>query len=167
MNNKLTKLLFLSTLVGTSLHATQFTCISKVFRENGGTGGKTAESRLVLTLKEKDDGSVEALKIAGHVTVIGHDENGVAERANDNYYSVFALNNLTNNPNYRPTVYTNHIQFKEVNEAASSDQDGGGMFGTLVVNKTRPENENEKFDAHYIFQSGDHLGGTIDYDCAI
>lgn len=35
------------------------------------------------------------------------------------------------------------------------------MWGYLVINK----DTGGEFDAHYIFQAGDHMGGTVDYKC--
>jgi hypothetical protein len=163
MNSPFSKIILFTAFAGASLHAEEYTCVAKAFREHGNVFERKVESRFVLNLKNQENGQVKAEKIAGHVTIVTFDE-GVAEKPADNYYAVFALKDQLNNPNYRPRVYQNHVQFKAVNATETNSVDGGGMWGQLVVNKTR-SNE-ESFDAHYIFQAGDHLGGTIDYDCA-
>ncbi len=79
-----------------------------------------------------------------------------------NYTGVFN-GDFKNHEGYRPSVYTNHFKFNEFNAKVTSRHDGGGMWGYLVIKK---DNTSDKIDAHYVFQAGDHIGGTIDMTCS-
>ena len=81
----------------------------------------------------------------------------------DNYTGAFA-GEFANDPNYNGTTYTNHHAFKEFNAGITGRTDGGGMWGYLALNK---DNGTDDIDAHYVFQSGDHIGGTVDLMCEI
>ena len=154
---KFTILMSFAVLAFSQAKSVEYTCLASKFRINGGDEGKSVNSRFVMVLSS-DTGTEVAKSLIGHVDVSAFEQSPY-----DNYYSVFVLKDLASNPNYNGHKYTNHVQFKEINESASSSADGGGMNGYLVVNKDRKSGES--FDAHYVFQSGDHIGGTIDYDC--
>ncbi len=41
----------------------------------------------------------------------------------------------------------------------------GGMWGNLIVAQLTRSAPNIKLEAHYVFQSGDHMGGPIHMNC--
>jgi len=79
----------------------------------------------------------------------------------DHYTGVFSGNYRNQSP-YGPRVYMDHYKFSGFNAKITSDTDGGGMWGYLVVSKN---NGGDRIDAHYVFQAGDHMGGTVDLIC--
>ncbi len=74
------------------------------------------------------------------------------------YWGKFSFDKIEENTNYRPRRYLNHSQFRNFNAQESSH----GMWGNLILEKPNGE---ERIKAHYIFQSGDHIGGVIDFSC--
>ena len=111
-----------------------------------------------------DGDKAELLDLIGFVST-NYDSN-VESNGGDkkiaNYTGVFK-GDFKNHEGYRPSVYTNHFKFNEFNAKVTSRHDGGGMWGYLVVKK---DNSSDKIDAHYVFQAGDHIGGTIDMVCS-
>lgn len=137
-------------------HLGEWTCIATHIK----SGNHEANSRLVLEILNVN-GTLELASLIGHVTVGWDDFNDPSSH----YYSIFNLKRMIQNTKYKPRVYTNHIQFKNIDEAASNSTDGGGMNGELVIEASVVDKLTQKVSAHYIFQSGDHLGSTIDYQC--
>jgi hypothetical protein len=84
------------------------------------------------------------------------------EQVITNYTGVFQ-GEFKNDASYRPIVYTQHYKFSDFDAAVTSRWDGGGMWGYFVINKANGEDE---LAAHYVFQAGDHIGGTIDLNCS-
>ena len=81
------------------------------------------------------------------------------------YQGLFKSLEVSQNLKYKPRKYKKHYQFKDVDSKDSST----GMWGNLVIPKTMNP-ENKKFapnsgTVHYIFQAGDHMGGTLDLTC--
>lgn len=105
------------------------------------------------------DGRATLSNLMGFVT-LNYDFN-VGEFEIKNYLGVFT-GDFKNRESYNARVYTNHYKFEDFDAKLTSDTDGGGMFGYLVVNKNIGE---DKIDAHYVFQAGDHMGGTVDMVC--
>lgn len=78
------------------------------------------------------------------------------------YFGIFHFNEIYYNANYKPSRYQGYVQFPNFNSYSSNNYDGGGIWGELVVEN----NSNKEIKkAHYIFQAGDHMGGTIDLIC--
>ncbi len=111
-----------------------------------------------------DGNKAELLDLVGFVSTnydFNVESNG-GEKKIANYTGVFS-GNFKNHEAYRPSVYTNHFKFNDFDAKVTSRHDGGGMWGYLVVKK---DNTSDKIDAHYVFQAGDHIGGTIDMTCS-
>ena len=132
------------------------------------------DSRLALkVLKEKDSGSYVAKEFIGHVTLwkfLDKKKGYVPNFAEAEIYQIFIGENLAASLSPRAKSYpdSSYIRFNDFNSNVSIAQDGGGMNGTLVISKTPTQASTPqiaKYDAHYIFQHGDHTGGTIDYMC--
>ncbi|MCY4644312.1 MAG: hypothetical protein OXB88_06795 [Bacteriovoracales bacterium] len=67
----------------------------------------------------------------------------------------------TENPDYRPRKYKGYSQF--------GDFDGtlGDVWGQLVIDsQTKFKAKEKNFKAHYIYQAGDHYGGTLHLSCS-
>ena len=126
-------------------------------RQNG--GGAEVNSRLELKLMKDQNGLIYLTQTLGHVLLGENDTNILSDRYA--YYGFFRFGRLTENPDYDPVVYHDHYQFKPFNATVTNNTDGGGMWGSFVIPKTLETNIN----AHYIFQAGSHIGGTIDYKC--
>ncbi|WP_018691623.1 hypothetical protein [Algicola sagamiensis] len=117
-------------------------------------------SRLELKLMKDQNGLMYLTQTMGHVLVTDDtDHNPLADRYA--YYGLFRFGRLDENPDYNPTVYHDHHQFKPFNAMTTNGFDGGGMWGYFVI----PKSLERDTKAHYIFQSGSHIGGTIDYEC--
>jgi hypothetical protein len=146
----------LTTNVAAAGYLGEWTCIAEGIKHDEAQ----VESRMVVSLQQKND-VVEITNLVGHVVVGAYEEQDPTYQ----YYSVFALSNIQQNVKYKPRVYTNHIQFKNIDTNFSSSHDGGGMWGEFVIEKKIFEAGAKSAGAHYIFKSGDHIGGTIDYVC--
>ena len=149
----------LSTLITVSANAADykgsFLCIAKgdALRQSG--TNLPANSRIHFS-KYQDGENTLYKKMVGHVTA------GYEEEPEYSYYGIFQYDQQVVNKEYRGRTYKNHDQLKDFDATATSDNDGGGMWGYLVINK---DTSAKTFDAHYVFQAGDHMGGTIDYVC--
>ena len=111
-----------------------------------------------------DGNKAQLLDLIGFVSTnydFNVESNGT-EKKIANYTGVFN-GNFKNHEGYRPNVYNNHFKFNDFDAKVTSRHDGGGMWGYLVVKK---DNASDKIDAHYVFQAGDHIGGTIDMTCS-
>jgi hypothetical protein len=81
------------------------------------------------------------------------------------YKGWFNMKSIDENLDYKPRKYKNYSQFRDF-DATSSKQ---GMWGYFVLEKENRQTQNSNggstLMAHYIFQAGDHIGGTIDFVC--
>jgi hypothetical protein len=82
----------------------------------------------------------------------------------DAYLGVFNIKKLQENPEYRPIKYKNSAQFKNFDSSSIQHVLSYGMYGNFII--SRKPGISGKYQAHYIFQSGDHMGGTIHYTCS-
>ncbi|MCX4025669.1 hypothetical protein H0A36_20030 [Endozoicomonas sp. SM1973] len=127
-------------------------------RQNG--AGAPVNSRFEMKLMKDEKGLIYLTQALGHVLVT--DETGPSILADRyGYYALFRFGRLYQNPDYNPVVYHDHYQFKPFNAVTTNGFDGGGMWGSFVL----PKSLNKEVSAHYIFQAGSHIGGTIDYKC--
>ena len=130
----------------------------------GGRQGGTdlsVDGRFSFSLHSDADKGVTLKNLVGHMSVSVYDDDDPLY----DYYSVFTIKELPANPKYRPIVYKNHHQFKNLDDTASGGVESG-MWGYLVLEKN-PTKERKDLAAHYVFQAGDHMGGTIDLVCVI
>jgi len=130
------------------------------------------ESRIAFGLKLDKDRVGEAgeakLSYIGHVAFQKFVEGGKQEIDLFDGYSQLLKKDHDSDLSPQASKYTDdkYFRFREVAESASTSQDGGGMNGYLVISKKVLSAEGKKkFSAHYVFQHGDHTGGTLDYVC--
>ncbi|MCB0386469.1 MAG: hypothetical protein KDD43_13835 [Bdellovibrionales bacterium] len=84
------------------------------------------------------------------------------------YYGIFHGKDLVEKPFQRASKYKNHYRFQDFDAAFTAGAESG-MWGYLVVNKDihkMRDSSVKEVDAHYVFQAGDHMGGTVDFACS-
>lgn len=127
-------------------------------------GGFKCNSSVYLTFLYKNmDDKATLGSMTGHISasyINSNSENYFD--STDLYYGSFTHDVISNNPNYIPRKYLEHYQFP-LDATATNGNDGGGMWGNFIL----PKNPKKEFQAHYIFQAGDHMGGTVDMNCKI
>jgi hypothetical protein len=129
-----------------------YICLADGMRQHGSS--YSADGRLHF-VKYEEEGKTIYKGIVGHLSV------GYDEEPEYSYYGVFNFDQKEVDPKYRGRTYKNHDKL-DFSAVATNGNDGGGMWGYLVINK---DNTQDTFDAHYVFQAGDHMGGTVDYTC--
>ena len=122
-------------------------------RQTGSQG--MAKVRLAFDDIRLSDGTRVIKNIEGYVKVanIWDENNPPAESEYD--VGEFRVAELTENLKYIGSRYRGFSQFKDL---TSEDH---YMSGNLLLEK----GNKMSFKAHYIFQSGDHMGGTVDMNC--
>ncbi len=80
------------------------------------------------------------------------------------YQATFNIAELTEHPRYTSRRYPNHSQFRDFNTHQTEGRDAGGMWGRWHFEKLTTPNQ-PSLQASYVFQAGDHLGGTLDFVC--
>lgn len=143
-------------LLSTQSFAEQIRCRAESAVQHEQTMKADAEISFELNIEEKT-----ISKVIGHIFVQGayveHDQITVE----DSYMGFFQFDSLASNSNYRPYKYKGYTQFKDFDAVHTSGQEDG-MWGSFVVDLNSTE---KKFDARYIFQAGDHMGGTVLFTC--
>lgn len=74
----------------------------------------------------------------------------------------FDIPKLVENKDYRPRRYHGFSQFREVDAVDTEGSAEDGMWGTFLLEK---DLSGEHIRAKYIFQAGDHMGGTLHLGC--
>jgi hypothetical protein len=147
--------LLLATSAAAADYKGSYVCLAKgeSLRQHSAT--YNADGRIHFT--KYQDGEKTLFK-----NVVGHLSAGYDEAIEYSYYGVFKFEQAEANAKYRGRTYKQHDQIKDFDATATSNNDGGGMWGYLVINK---DTSTPTFDAHYVFQAGDHMGGTVDFTC--
>ncbi|MCO4793194.1 MAG: hypothetical protein KC493_05765 [Bacteriovoracaceae bacterium] len=128
-----------------------YVCMAKELRQHSST--YNADGRLHFTKYQEGEKTL-------YKNIVGHLITGYDDEPEYAYYGVFKFDQKEADPKYRGRTYKNHDKL-DFDAVATNGNDGGGMWGYLVINKTTEA----EFDAHYVFQAGDHMGGTVDYTC--
>jgi len=145
---------------------TKLTCLAvgPKFRQGQGLSKSVfIASRLEFDLLSNEEKTQATLvSYIGHVEIsFDSYENEKPEPTFDNaYYGVYLGTNKQSVLGPRARVYTddNYYRFNGFDATTTTTMDGGGMWGYLVISKDLTK-------AHYVFQSGSHMGGTIDFEC--
>lgn len=107
------------------------------------------------------NGNLSVMKnIKGHIFVKSQFEDGDTINPDNSYMGYFQIQSLMANTNYNPNKYKDWFQFKDFN-ATSTQGVEDGMWGSLLLDLS----SDDYFDARYIFQAGDHMGGTVILKC--
>ena len=96
--------------------------------------------------------------ITGEFTVAEEGESLTSEYS---YHNVFKINSLSENPDYNPRKYVGYSQYPKF-DATETLSGEDGMWGNFVLQQ---DMSGSTFKAHYIFQAGDHMGGTLHLNC--
>ena len=123
-----------------------------------------ADATIYFQLSQVENHKYQLKNILGHAS-IGYFETPEGLDYTESGYGIFKINELTSNEQYRPTRYIGATQFRNFNATSSINYDGGGPWGSLVMELQNLSPNSKEFDAHYIFQHGDHMGGTMDLTC--
>lgn len=124
-----------------------------------GAGNLKADAELTFQLERNGTESVIE-NVNGHVFVQSQFEDGNVINSDNSYMGYFKINSIKANANYNPLKFKDWFQFKDFN-AAKTEGLEDGMWGTLVIDLSR----DDVFEARYIFQAGDHMGGTVLFTC--
>ena len=116
-----------------------------------------AELKIV---EENNSEGLRSITVFGHVAAdyTFYDQGGI-DPTTAQYQGAFTAVKLIENPDYKPRRYKGYSQFRDFDASKSMS----GMWGELVIERNTKK---EKFQAHYIFQAGDHMGGTLHLTCS-
>lgn len=118
------------------------------------------DSELSFELNKNGNKSV-ATNIIGHVFVKSFYDETATFNTDNAYMGFFKTDKLAANPNYNPRKYVGYAQFENLNAVHTTGLESG-MFGYLAIDVAGIKSE---FMAVYVFQAGDHMGGTIFLNC--
>ena len=146
-------------------HVGSYLCTAreKNLRQNGER--LPVDARLYFNVRQNAEGVEKLVNLVGHVAA--NNGYGDADDTCATYYGVFNIKEALENTKYRPRRYKGYSQFQNINATATAGNEDG-MWGELVIQNDRENtnrNSKKSFKAHYIFQAGDHMGGTIDFTC--
>ena len=155
MKLKITQVLLLAIAIGHNAIAANKTiecsASGKSLAKNG-EGMTKAKGTFTFTESQDGNGKKVLKDIKGKVETFDNGDDEVIYSGN------FNIPSLAENPKYKPVKYKNASQFKDFNDTSAS----GDMWGALVL---EDHSSSTTFKAHYIFQAGDHEGGTLHMSC--
>ena len=140
-----------------SAQAATFKCAGKNIRQHGELPGYGK-----IVFDESYENGIRVIQNVKGIVVAGADDRASAATLQDAYTGHFNLYKLAENPLYRPHKYTNSSQFDHFDANVTTGAETG-MWGKFVLSKT--SNSRGEYEAHYIFQAGDHMGGTLHLVC--
>lgn len=151
--------LFVAALIfSTSAFSESITCRSdKAIQESEPNGLKVdAEINFELNKETK-----MLTKIIGHIFVQQSFIENEDISIENSYMGFFNFEGISSNPNYRPIRYKGYTQYKDFDAIHTAGLESG-MWGAFTADL---RSTSDTFDARYIFQSGDHMGGTVLFTC--
>lgn len=150
----------------TATAATQIHCFAKGDKAGGNDAGPLMVD-VSLHLNVSYDRTAKGHVISGggemKIASAFEDLKSPEELNEDNaYIGIFRVVNTPENTNYRPRRYKGFMQFPYFDAVETKGRESG-MWGALLLQriyKTAP-----RFQAKYIFEAGDHMGGTLHLTC--
>lgn len=140
--------------------ATQAVCHSNKSIQIGTDNLKT-DAELKFDLIKNGNKSVIS-NVNGHVFVKAPFEDIESTFSEeDSYMGFFQIDSLTANSDYHPSKYKGYAQFLKFNAFKTAGREDG-MWGYLALDVSTKDNA---FKGAYVFQAGDHMGGTVLLDC--
>lgn len=136
-------------------------------RQTSGGGDHVVSSRVYLVLEKVEESATITLsRYHGHLAISDGSQSTMDQASA--YYGVFLgeMKPFSLSPRARRYKDADYFRIRDFSADGMTRSDGGDMSGEFVLSKKFLEND-EEFDAHYIFQAGDHMGGTVDYDCGL
>lgn len=147
---------FLIILSTQSMASEEVRCIGERAVQSG-TSNLLADADISFSL---DRSKKEITNVVGHIFVKSLVEEDQSISTNNAYMGFFKTDSLSANPDYRAIKYKGWVQFKDLNAEHTAGVESG-MWGNLVMDLTKKT----EFSASYIFQAGDHMGGTVLFQC--
>lgn len=139
--------------------ATETTCHATNSFQTGSSMVSEVELRFDLTKKGNES---EIKNVVGHVFVKSPFEDGTPHFSTiDSYMGFFKFDSLVASKDYSPRKYIGYARFDGFNAAETAGLESG-MWGYLVLDVNSQDNV---VKGAYIFQAGDHMGGTILIEC--
>lgn len=125
--------------------------------------GSAMQSDVELNFDLTKAGNESEIKnIVGHVFVKSpYEANAATYSTEDSYMGFFKIDSIKANNKYRPNKYKGYAQFQKFNAIHTTGLEDG-MWGDLVLDVSSTE---ATFNGAYVFQAGDHMGGTILLSC--
>lgn len=101
--------------------------------------------------------------VLGHIFVKSPYEQSAVFNTENSYMAFFKTDKLIANESYNPRKYIGFAQFNNFDAAHTTGLEDG-MFGYMAIDVTPNKKE---FAAFYVFQAGDHMGGTALFSCSV
>jgi len=154
------KFLIVLLLLGlsTQVIAENVTCRSEYAIQENEPDGMHVDSLLNFNLNRE---TKELTNLIGHIFVQQSFIENEDISIYNSYLGFFVFDKISSNPNYKPTRYKGYTQFKKFDSVHTAGLESG-MWGEFVMDLTMPDGP---FDARYIFQAGDHMGGVVIFNC--
>jgi len=156
----------LATFASSSAYAStyEFTCTPQYVSQGSGPSHDIdVAGSLDVKLTYVDSNSPVTIDYDGKLKA-GYDFDGSNEM-DDMYVGTFKNSKESKlSPRARKYKDSSYYRFPDFDADSTGRHDGGGMWGYLVISKGLFQNNT--FDAYYVFQSGDHMGGTMSLTCS-
>ena len=153
------KTLFISAMLLSCISAqARYNCVGNELRQHGKMKGS---ANFTFDLQCLNSPVCIITNLTGMVMADGDPTNTDPEYA---YHGYFKIKSMTSDPRYRPTKYKNARIFRKVNAYRTKGAEDG-MWGDLIVAQSTRRSQSILLEAHYVFQAGDHMGGTIHMKC--
>jgi hypothetical protein len=156
MTKAFTLVFFLSPLAAFAGEKTTLHC------EKNGRNGQPAFARADLTFDVAVDGRNGLRTITDLRGEVRAAYDARELETDDAYIGLFDTKRVAEDPRYRPSKYKNSSKFPGIDAKETTGAESG-MWGYLVV----PRDVRGEFESHYIFQAGDHMGGTVHMKCRV
>lgn len=149
-------ILFVLSLITLTIPAhARYECIGKEVRQHGSI---PADAKLTFDLYCLNRPKCILNNLVGTV-IAGGTRNSDPDSV---YRGEFRIKRLVNDLNYKPNKYKGAKIYRKVNAYKTSGSESG-MWGDLIISTSTSSRYD--LDAHYVFQAGDHMGGTIHMRC--
>lgn len=143
------------------------TCEAYGNRVGGNDGGPFVSDSKLDVIIWGSMGGVMTVTINGDVRVANAYSDAKRPedlKADNAYIGEFSLEKIKSNPDYNPRKYIGYTQFENVDAIETLGMESG-MWGEFVM---APDYAiAPSFHAAYIFQAGDHMGGTLHFTCKV
>ena len=137
------------------------------FRSNGDNNNLI--NTMIFARLERQGDSMLLKNLYGHVAGAKFVDGATQIRSADFYGQLNTKEKMNSlSPTARKYLDIKYWRYNDITNSSGTSFDGGGLWGTFVISKDMPVDtySDEEFDAHFIFQHGDHTGGTIDLKCS-
>lgn len=153
-------ILFAALILSTQGFCESVICRSEKAIQESEANGLKVDAEIMFDLNRT---TKEITKTIGHIFVQQFFIEDDPISVENSYMGFFSFLKLSYNPNYRPIRYKGYTQYKDFDALHTAGLESG-MWGAFIIDLTKMT---DTFDARYIFQAGDHMGGTVLFTCDI